>query len=249
VWVAHNLIELVVAADALRIILRSWRGDLIEARRRLRGPVLFVITLYAMTLSAIEIGEALGVEADWYGFADALALAVAACAGAVAFLEARPALFGVAEPAPAPAAEPDLSALRDQADLARVRGLMAAEIWREEGLAVAELARRAGMSEARLRHIIGDLLGHRNFASFINSARVEAAKARLADPAQVRTTVAAIAFDLGFASLGPFNRAFREATGVSPSEWRRRALAGAAPEAVPEDAQAPESPTRASPKS
>jgi hypothetical protein len=36
---------------------------------------------------------------------------------------------------------------------------------------------------------------------------VAAAKQRLADPADAHTPVSAIAFDLGFASLGPFNRA------------------------------------------
>jgi AraC-like DNA-binding protein len=33
--------------------------------------------------------------------------------------------------------------------------------------------------------------------------------------------VSTIAFDLGFASLGPFTRAFKEATGLTPSEWRK----------------------------
>jgi len=69
-------------------------------------------------------------------------------------------------------------------------------------------------------------LGHRNFADFVNSHRIEAAKARLADPAHAAETVAQIAFDLGYGSLGPFNRAFRAATGATPTAWRRRALGG-----------------------
>ena len=36
--------------------------------------------------------------------------------------------------------------------------------------------------------------------------------------------MATIAFDLGYGSLGPFNRAFRAATGAAPTEWRRQAL-------------------------
>ena len=58
----------------------------------------------------------------------------------------------------------------------------------------------------------------------------KAAKARLSDPAEARTTVAAIAFDLGYGSLGPFNRAFRSVTDLTPTEWRRRALAEASPD-------------------
>ena len=63
----------------------------------------------------------------------------------------------------------------------------------------------------------------------MNAHRIAAAKTRLSDPDQVRITVSTIAFDIGFASLGPFNRAFREETGVSPSEWRRKTLSGPSP--------------------
>jgi AraC-like DNA-binding protein len=72
--------------------------------------------------------------------------------------------------------------------------------------------------------LINDHSGHRNFAAFVNARRIDAAKRRLADPAHARTTVAAIAFELGFGSLGPFNRAFKEATGKTPTEWRRETL-------------------------
>ena len=58
----------------------------------------------------------------------------------------------------------------------------------------------------------------------MHEERYAAAKRRLADPGEARTTVAAIAFDLGYGSLGPFNRAFRTATGSTPTEWRRQAL-------------------------
>ncbi|WP_081786483.1 helix-turn-helix domain-containing protein [Kordiimonas gwangyangensis] len=34
--------------------------------------------------------------------------------------------------------------------------------------------------------------------------------------------------DLGYGSLGPFNRAFKERTGLTPSEYRRNVLSGAA---------------------
>jgi AraC-like DNA-binding protein len=37
--------------------------------------------------------------------------------------------------------------------------------------------------------------------------------------------VLTIALDAGFQSIGPFNRAFKAATGVTPTEFRRQALA------------------------
>ncbi len=107
------------------------------------------------------------------------------------------------------------------------------EAWRREGLTIGSLAEEVGVPEHRLRRLINDHLGHRNFAAFVNVYRIGAAKQRLADPATARTPISAIVFELGFASLGPFNRAFKEATGQTPSEWRKAQLGGAAP--IPEN--------------
>jgi len=43
----------------------------------------------------------------------------------------------------------------------------------------------------------------------------------LADPTQAEVPVITIAMDAGFQSLGPFNRAFKAVTGVTPTEYRR----------------------------
>jgi AraC-like DNA-binding protein len=40
--------------------------------------------------------------------------------------------------------------------------------------------------------------------------------------------VLTIALDLGFGSIGPFNRAFKDATGMTPTEFRRAHLGGGA---------------------
>ena len=68
-------------------------------------------------------------------------------------------------------------------------------------------------------------LGFRNFTAFLNSYRVTEAKQQLGDPEQSRTPVLTIALNLGYASLGPFNRAFKAQTGMTPTEYRRRRLA------------------------
>ena len=55
----------------------------------------------------------------------------------------------------------------------------------------------------------------------------------LSNPECSDHSIEAIAYDIGFASLGPFNRAFREETGVSPTEWRRKVLNEPSP--IPEE--------------
>jgi AraC-like DNA-binding protein len=231
VWIMHNLIEVGFAIHALVVIVRSWRGDLVEARRRLRGPFLGAVTLFVVVLAGFEIGESFGIEADWYELLGATALALFCGAGAVVFLQAQPALFGAA--GPQPAAGPGLDA-GDQRMLSRLEEVMSAgEAWRREGLTIGSLAEEVGVPEHRLRRLINDHLGHRNFVAFVNSYRIGAAKERLSNPATARTPVSAIAFELGFASLGPFNRAFKEATGQTPSEWRKARLVEGSP--IPEN--------------
>jgi AraC-like DNA-binding protein len=218
VWIVHNLIEAGFAIHALYVVARSWRGDLVESRRRLRGPFLALVTLYVLTLSAFEIAESLGYFKDWFRPLGAWTLALYCVAGAFVFLQARAELFGAAAPATpaAPAVDSGTRALLDKLNAAMDSGA-----WRREGLTVGDLAAEVGVPEHRLRPLINDHLGFRNFAAFVNARRIEAAKAMLSDPEQARTTVAAIAFELGFGSLGPFNRAFKEATGVTPTEFRR----------------------------
>jgi AraC-like DNA-binding protein len=223
VWIAHNIAEVTLAAHALFVIYRSWRGDLVEARRRLRGPFLAGVALLVTVLAAFEIGEDLGISATWYPLAGAVTLAVFCLVGAAVFLQARPELFGSATPVIVER-HPDSNAA-DRAEIARLTAFVReSEAWRKEGLTIGDLANDLNIPEHRLRRLINDQLGYRNFAAFINAHRIEVAKTMLADVAQARQSISSIAFELGFGSLGPFNRAFKEATGVTPSEWRKRSL-------------------------
>lgn len=220
IWISHNLIETGLALHALVVVARSWRDDLVEERRKLRGPFLAATLLFAITLSAFEIGESLGHYYNWYAPAFALAMAVFCLAGAAVFQKARPELFGAAQPA-APAA--DVIAPADRAALAKLDEIMGpGEAWKREGLTIGSLAEEVGVPEHRLRRLINDGLGHRNFAAFVNARRIAEAQRRLRDPAHAQASVSAIAFDLGFGSLGPFNRAFKEATGLTPTDWRKQ---------------------------
>jgi AraC-like DNA-binding protein len=108
--------------------------------------------------------------------------------------------------------------------LKRLELLMTEEcIYRQEGLTIAALAFRLSVPEERLRRAINEGLGYRNFNAFINHYRLEDAKTALSDPSQHDVPVLTIAMDAGFQSLGPFNRAFKADTGMTPTEHRRMA--------------------------
>ncbi|KJC61111.1 hypothetical protein UP10_09460 [Bradyrhizobium sp. LTSPM299] len=115
----------------------------------------------------------------------------------------------------------------DRASLHRLEYLMTTErTYRQEGLTIGVLAVRLGVPEYRLRTLINDGLGHRNFNAFLNRYRIDEAKAALADIGQAEVPVLTIALDAGFQSLAPFNRAFKADTGLTPTEFRRKAATG-----------------------
>jgi len=103
--------------------------------------------------------------------------------------------------------------------------MVAERAYRTEDLTVASLAARLAVPEYRLRRLINQRLGHRNFNAYVNGFRLDEARAVLADPAQRELPVLSIALEAGFQSIGPFNRAFKGATGLTPTEYRREKLA------------------------
>jgi AraC-like DNA-binding protein len=122
-----------------------------------------------------------------------------------------------------PRAENGLT-LAENALAVRLDKAMDDGVWRQEGLTIRALAEQLDAPEHRLRRVINRGLGYRNFSAFVNERRVAAAARAFSDPERADVPVITIAHEAGFASLGPFNRAFREITGVSPTDYRRNTV-------------------------
>jgi AraC-like DNA-binding protein len=199
-WSARNLFIGALAIHAGVQIVRGWRDDLVERRRRFRALLFTLACLFV--LLEVGAGFAFRITRDptWLvvvvGFPlGGVMLAGLVLAMAALTLTVQPAAFGAPR-----RSDPPIDARAEAADRQLIDGLnalMAAEAWRREGLTIGDLARELGAPEHRLRRLINQRLGHRNFADFLNGHRIAAAKRRLADPGEARTTVAAIAFDLG----------------------------------------------------
>ncbi|RJF87843.1 AraC family transcriptional regulator [Oleomonas cavernae] len=210
------------AALAVWQTVADWRADLVEPRRRLR--------VFIVAASASYIG--LNAAANLLGSYDAAPLltsviaagGLAVIAGGVAWslLGVGPgeALFPAAQ-AQIPVPPPAIDGGDQRLIVALERAMAVDRIYRQEALTIGDLAERLGIPEYRLRRLINQGLGHRNFNSFLNGHRIAEAKAALADPAQAAVPILTIALDAGFGSLGPFNRAFKAETGVTPTEYRR----------------------------
>ena len=230
-YLLHNIVGAGLIGHALSVVARGWRGDLVETRRRLRGPILVVASVYALTVIAVQIGELFEGSARALSPLAAVALLALSLLSLAAFGRLDPDLFGTPPPTMGvPPADAVVSAPLEGGDAraaaALDRAMREERAYRDEGLTIAALAARLKLPEHRLRQLINKRLGHRNFSVFLNQWRLAEAKAALGDPMQRDVPISTIAFDAGFASLGPFNRAFKAGTGLTPSEFRAKAFAG-----------------------
>jgi AraC-like DNA-binding protein len=92
--------------------------------------------------------------------------------------------------------------------------------YRREGLTLAGLASSLDLGEAVLRRVINQELGYRNFNDFLHHYRLQEASERLA---REDLPILSIALECGYGSIGPFNRAFRQRFGMTPTEYRAAA--------------------------
>jgi len=91
----------------------------------------------------------------------------------------------------------------------------------DENLTVSMLAEQLGTNTKYLSQTINGGL-EESFVQFINRYRVEEVKRLLADQADQRLTMEAIGNMAGFKSKSAFNKAFKQITGQTPSEYKRQ---------------------------
>jgi AraC-like DNA-binding protein len=110
---------------------------------------------------------------------------------------------------------------------AKLQSLMEEQkIYKKEGLTIGELAGLMNEQEYRLRKFINGQLGFRNFNDFLNQYRINDACETLSNPAKVRKTILEIAYELGYQSIGPFNKAFKDLKGLTPTAYRKNQING-----------------------
>jgi len=242
-----------LACNALGVwyVLSGRALDLVEERRRLRAVLVVLLALYSAAIIATEIALPAGSGGPILYLANSIGLLTITLVFALVLLSVSgdSALISLPVTEPAvqgaiqgimqgtlqvtspyrPAVVPDQGDRIERDDdsrlLAALRRLMEHDrAYREEGLSIGGLAGKLGIPEHGLRRLINRRLGYRNFNAFLNRYRLDDVMSALADPAQEAVPILTIAMDAGFQSLGPFNRAFKAQTGMTPSEFRRLQL-------------------------
>jgi len=216
---AQHLLALLLAGHAMAIAVARRGDDLLEKRRAFRTG--FVVVVGAQTVGIV-------LAESWFGYHHTLIGLMIAQSGTTliavlgfgaVMLAGNAELLFDPRAAPLPVRAPLSPA--EHVLKQKLEAAMAGGAYRAPGLTIGRLAEQLGVPEHRLRALINQRLGYRNFSDFLNSHRIADAQAWLGDSAKVDLPVLTIAMDLGYGSLAPFNRAFRDATGQTPTDYRR----------------------------
>jgi AraC-like DNA-binding protein len=214
--IVARLTSLGFVVAGLYTALRTKRADLIDSRIRFRNIFIIVTaTLIGVTL----IVEVVSIERDTVTVLQVLQRS-SIFAITLYFLirnfEIRSGFFfKEIRKAKVPTVDdPQLSA--------KLQSLMEQQkVYKTEGLTIGALAGLMNEQEYKLRRLINSQLGFRNFNDFLNQYRVNEACEILSDPAQTKKTILEIAYDLGYQSIGPFNKAFKDLKGTTPTAYRK----------------------------
>jgi len=226
----QRALPLVFSVLAALAAARNWRSDLVEERRRLRVFIVVTGIVYTLASLAARLASPRGQLSGLMATLDVAGLLLIVLAVAVRMLRVtRSNLFAPTAPVAGvsvqPPVEPEDTAPPDPAEERLAQALEHAmtveRAYRAEDMSLASLAARLDVPEYRLRRLINQRLGYRNFNAYINGFRLDAVRAALLDPARRELPVLTLALDAGFQSIGPFNRAFKAATGRTPTEFRK----------------------------
>ncbi|MCB9352417.1 MAG: helix-turn-helix transcriptional regulator [Lewinellaceae bacterium] len=193
-------------------------ADLINSRFKFRNSfILLTAILISLTLLAEIVFQDEEVPI-WLELIQKLTFAGLTFYFAFRRLEIKPNFFMESETSP-----PVIQSVSiDGALLERLNDQMEVQkIWKTDGLTIRQLAEELEVKEYRLRQAINQHLGFRNFNDYLHSYRIEESCSMLSDPQKKDLTILEIAYEVGYKSIAPFNKAFKEITGVTPTEWRR----------------------------
>lgn len=218
-----QIITAIVTVAALAGVLARRKADLVESRRRFRVVFLGVVSAAIFFVIVQELAFGGG---KFTGLPDLVQSAV--ILSLIVYFGMRLLRGGESAFGHERQEKKDIpTQLQSEEERRLMAGLAHAmqveKIYTQESLSIRELATHLKTREYILRRVINAGLGYRNFNNYLNDFRIAEARQILMSPEGPDTPIIRIAMDLGFGSLAPFNRAFKERTGVPPTEFRRAA--------------------------
>ncbi|GBF37151.1 DNA-binding helix-turn-helix protein [Leptospira johnsonii] len=200
-------------------VLKDKNVDLLESRREFRVIFSWVTGLYSMSVVLMEVitkdaGYSVQLDLINSSFIFVLVFFIS-----FRIFQFRENVFPTEEIQKEEVTEEPL----DENLLQKLNSLLKDQkVFLQENLTILALAKRLNVPEKKVRRLINQGLGYRNFNEFLNHFRIKEAMFILSDPDKNDFQVLRIAMDLGYGSLAPFNRAFKEIVGMTPSDFRKQ---------------------------
>lgn len=199
--------------------LNGYRGELPKREKRFRvlfaGGYAALVAAAVLSVREFPAGSAGAAQVETIKTVCAFAALLVGCL-AIWFRRTHPLTPVVVEQKPARVASTEDMALGGEI----MRLMRDEEIYLVANLKVADLAAKLRQPDYRVSQAIVGSLGFANFNRLLNHFRIGRALRMLADPRLDDQPILTIAMECGFGSIGPFNRAFKDETGLTPREHR-----------------------------
>jgi len=215
-WHIPRTVEYLLLLNGIWVVLANWKDDLISGRRKLRAALLFILGTTGLVVTiSLNTGN---------GDSIILPVVVTLCSlfTAVILLQGRDHIFELvsADPSNQPAIkliEKSETVLLDKTAM-QLTELMKSGFYRTEKLTLKILSSQLELPEYKTRELINKTFKYRNFNDYINQLRIEEASTRLVT--EPDTPIQNISLDVGYRTLSSFNRAFKEITKQTPTNFR-----------------------------
>lgn len=233
VQIIPQLIMLVFAAHTLYLAFQGYSADLLEQRRRARVTFLLIMGVLLVVVVGsdfvnlfsrfiLEPGRSLLPAIPPY-FVSLYIFVMTFLFCQLIFQlndDASTLISNSKESATKPRKKSSSQSNIDPSLLVKIKETMEEEkLYTKPGLTIAGLAESLSIQEYRLRRIINQQLGFKNFNQFLNNYRIDEACRHLNNTS---SPISTIALDVGYASLSVFNKAFKERYEITPTEFRNR---------------------------
>ncbi|EAT12180.1 transcriptional regulatory protein [Oceanobacter sp. RED65] len=218
-WVLPSYCEYLLIIMGLWTVITNWSDDLVESSRQLRSAVMVGVGLSVLFVIV-------PMNTGWVGvWLPYLSVCVISLVCSFFLLHGRKGVLfghvhGDLQDESSVKASPERIDISESNEVKSLHTLMESGFYRTEHLTLKQLADSLGLPEYKTRALINQTLGYRNFNDYINRLRIEEACMRLQQ--EPDTAILNISLDVGYRTLSSFNRAFKELTGLSPSQYRQQ---------------------------
>jgi AraC-like DNA-binding protein len=218
------LLQLLFVGCSLYWMLQGWRTDLVEARRKLRWIFLLIVGTFMLPWGSIAMFYVHIAFAILQSTLAGFALLTTFRTDQPIYID--PFRDEKVDPRQVGPKGAGRTVYADEPAIAAVRrAFVEQHVHRDGELTVSSLAQKLAIPEYRLRRLIHEKMGYRNFNVLLHEYRLAEACRDLADPAKNSLPILTIALTVGYSSINPFNRAFRDAKAMTPSAYRAQAQA------------------------